>query len=299
MAEFRVLGPLSLSQANQPVSHGSRVDFRVLGPLQASRDGAALPIGAAHKPRLVLAALLSRSHETVDVDWLIGVVWGEQPPASARRNIQHYVHRLRVAMGSDRISSRPGGYQIRAGDGLDVARFCQLTADGSTALRAGSPKLARERLRAALQLWRGRAYAEFTDCPVLADEADRLDELRLTALEHWAEAELALGDHSVLVSALPDLVRQHPYRENLRGQLMRALYGSGRRADALDLYRSTRTLLVEQLGIEPAPQLQRLHEQILRGDVRLSAPVPYVRTTPCPPTVSPSPAARPNRGRWT
>jgi DNA-binding SARP family transcriptional activator len=127
-------------------------------------------------------------------------------------------------------------------------------------------------LRAALDLWQGPAYAEFTDCPAVAEEAARLEELRLTGYEQWTEAELRLGRHDAPVQALPELVQAHPYRESLRGLLMRALYGAGRQADALCLYRDTRALLAEQLGIEPGPQLQRLHEQMLRGGTRLAQP---------------------------
>jgi DNA-binding SARP family transcriptional activator len=246
------------------------VEFRVLGPLEASCDGTVVHIGAAQKLRLVLAGLLSRADRAVALDWLMGVVWVDRPPASARQNLQLYIHQLRTAVGSDRISSRPGGYLIRAEDGLDAARFRRLAAQGGATLAGGDAVRAGHRFRAALDLWRGSAYAEFTDCPALAEEATRLEQLRLTVYEGWAEAQLRLGHHAVPVDALSDLVRAHPYRESLRAYLMRALYGAGRQAEALQLFQDTRALLVEQLGVEPGPQLQRLHEQMLRGDSQLA-----------------------------
>ena len=150
-----------------------------------------------------------------------------------------------------------GWYQIVAGEGLDAVRFRRLASAGSATLRGGAVMRACAQLRAALDLWRGPAYAEFTNHPALADEADRLEELWLNANEDWAEAELTLGRHGAPIAALSELVRAHPYRESLRGPLMRALYGAGRQAEALQLFRSTRALLAEELGVEPGPQLQR------------------------------------------
>jgi DNA-binding SARP family transcriptional activator len=246
------------------------MEFRILGSLEVSRDGAVVPISSAHKVRLVLAALLSRTDRVAPPDWLIDVVWADHPPASARQNLQHYIHRLRADLGKDRISSRSGGYQAHAEDGLDAAQFRRLAAHASTALRHGETARAADQFRAALDLWRGPAYAEFTDCPPIAEEATRLEELRMSAYEGWAEALLRLGNYGDLVEDLTELVREHPYRESLRGHLMRALYAAGRQADALQVFRSTRRLLSEELGVEPGPQLQRLHEQILRGDGQLS-----------------------------
>jgi tetratricopeptide (TPR) repeat protein len=152
---------------------------------------------------------------------------------------------------------------------LDAVRFRRLAAEGCAALTDGDAAQAGGRLRAALNLWRGTAYAELTDCAAIADEARRLEELRLSAYEGWAEAELRLGRYGVPIAELTDLARAHPYRENLRAHLMRALYGAGRQADALQLFRETRAMLAEQLGVEPGPQLRHLHEQMLRGDGQL------------------------------
>ncbi|WP_157748191.1 AfsR/SARP family transcriptional regulator [Micromonospora echinaurantiaca] len=246
---------------------GGGMEFHVLGHLQVTHDGAILPIGSAHKPRLLLAALLSSAERTMTTELLIGAVWGSKPPASARRNLQLYIHQLRSAIGRDFISSGPGGYRIHAGDALDASRFGRLAVDGTSALEKGDPLRAADALREALDLWRGPAYSEFTESSLVHDEAARLEELRLSVYERWAEAQLALGNYGVTIEALSGLTRSHPYREDLRASLMRALYGAGRQADALKLYRSTRSLLAEELGIEPGPQLQRLHEQMLRGDV--------------------------------
>ncbi|HEU4424317.1 MAG TPA: BTAD domain-containing putative transcriptional regulator, partial [Pilimelia sp.] len=250
------------------------MDFQALGPLQVTRDGEMLHLGTAYKPRLVLAALLSRAEQTATTDWLVGVVWGDHTPASARRNLHLYIHRLRTVLGADRLPSRPDGYAILPGDAFDVARFRRLATAGSAALVDGDPERAGHALRTALDLWHGPAYGEFTDCREIAEPAARLEEQRLTAYEQWAAAQLALGHDAGLVETLTDLVRTQPFRESLRAHLMRALYRSGRQAEALQVFRDARMLLRDQLGIEPGPQLQRLHEQMLRGDSQLISPAP-------------------------
>ncbi|GAA0411281.1 hypothetical protein Acor_15110 [Acrocarpospora corrugata] len=244
------------------------MEFHVLGPLSVARDGRLVPVDGAPKFQLTLAALLSKAGQPVSADWLIAAVWGDQPPASARRNIHLYVHQLRRAFGAHVLPGRQGGYAIIP-DGLDAARFRGLAAQGSAALDRGELEPARDRLRAALNLWRGAAFAQFGDCAPIAEEARRLEEARLTAYERLAEAELGLGRHAELAAELADLAREHPYRESLRGHLMLALYRSGRQAEALESFRHTRELLHTQLGIEPGPVLQRLHEAMLRGDEEL------------------------------
>ncbi|MEU8176321.1 BTAD domain-containing putative transcriptional regulator [Microbispora hainanensis] len=244
------------------------MEFHVLGPLSVFRDGHLIPVGGAPKLRLTLAALLSKAGQPVSVDWLIAAVWGDRPPASARRNIHLYVHRLRRAYGAHVLPGRPGGYVIIP-DALDAARFRSLAAQGSAALDRGDLESARDRLRSALDLWRGPAFAEFADCALVADEARRLDEARLVAHERLADAELALGRHVEVAAELDGLVAEHPYRESLHGHLMLALYRSGRQAEALEVFRGTRDVLNAQLGIEPGPALQRLHEAMLRGGEHL------------------------------
>ncbi|MCT9931791.1 hypothetical protein N5079_16385 [Planotetraspora sp. A-T 1434] len=241
------------------------MEFHVLGPLGVSRDGRLVAVSGAPKLQLTLAALLSKAGQPVSIDWLIAAVWGDQPPASARRNIHLYVHQLRRMFGAHVLPGRPGGYAIIT-DALDSARFRSLAAQGSAALDRGDLEPARDRLRAALSLWRGPAFAGFADCASIAEEARRLEESRLTAHERLAEAGLALGRHIEVAAELADLTREHPYRESLRAHLMLALYRSGRQVEALEVFRRTRDLLNAQLGIEPGPVLQRLHEAMLRGD---------------------------------
>lgn len=262
------------------------MEFHVLGPLRIVRDGQAISIGTAHKLRLTLAALLSRAGQPVSVDWLIAAVWGDGPPTSARRNVHLYIHQLRRALGAHILPGRPGGYAIIA-DGLDAARFRSLAAQGNAALDHGEFALASRRLRAALDLWQGPAFAEFTDSEPVADEAHRLEELRLTTCERWAEAELRLGRNAEPAAELAELSQINPYRESMRGHLMLALYRSGRQAEALESFREIRALLSAELGIEPGPALQRLHEAILRGDEQLlpapdRPPPGFAETDDCP-----------------
>ncbi|GAA0384291.1 SARP family transcriptional regulator [Acrocarpospora corrugata] len=251
----------------------------MLGPLDVTHDGQNVFIGAAHKPRLVLAVLLSRSGQTVSIDRLINAVWGDSPPTSARQNIHLYVHQLRRAIGARWITRQTSGYTITAGDHLDAVRFRDLTSEGSRALADGDPELADGILSTALNLWRGPAFAEFGDCELIAEEALQLDQLRLITYEQWAEAELLLGRNRDLIVPLAELAQAHPYREGLQAHLMVALNRSGRQAEALEVFRQTRALLSEQLGIEPGPTLQRLHQDILRGDARLVTPEPAVPVT--------------------
>ncbi|MEV0752721.1 BTAD domain-containing putative transcriptional regulator [Streptosporangium sp. NPDC050280] len=248
------------------------MEFQVLGPLQVTHAGQEVFVGAAYKPRLVLAVLLARgAGQTVSVDQLVTTVWNDSPPASARRNIQLYVHRLRSVLGNDRIIRQPGGYTIVTGDGLDSTRFRRLAAEGSRTLDA-DPARAGRILRDAIDLWRGPAFAEFGDCEPISEEAAQLEQLRLVTHERWAEAELALGRHGELIGELTRLALAHPYHEGLRAHLMVALNRSGRQAEALEVFQQTRALLHEQLGVEPGPALQRLHQDILRGDDRPPAP---------------------------
>jgi DNA-binding SARP family transcriptional activator len=247
------------------------VEFQVLGPLRVVRGTEPVHLGSAYKQRLVLALLLSRGGRGASVDWLVDAVWGARPPASARRNIHLYLHRLRGALGGDVVRADAGGYAVVAGDGLDVARWDGLVADGTRSLERGDFAAADRALGEALDLWRGPAYDGFGDCAPIGVEAGRLEESRLAARGYRAQAGLALGRHRHLVDELAGLVRAHPFRENLAAQLMLALYRCGRQADALTVYRDTRAVLRGQLGIEPGPELRDLHERMLRGDEALTA----------------------------
>jgi DNA-binding SARP family transcriptional activator len=237
-------------------------ELRLLGPLEF--DDVALPGG---KPRALLARLGLDAGRVVAADALVHALWGEHPPSSAHKVLQAHVSALRKALGSDAIQTRAPGYVLRA-TRTDLARFESLSESAHQELDAAK----RARLyREALALWRGPALAEFRREPFALAAARRLAELRLEALGQRIEAELELGEHERLVGELQALVEQEPLREQPRRQLMLALYRCGRQAEALASYREGRSLLVEQLGIEPSPTLQELERAILRQDTRLGS----------------------------
>ena len=243
----------------------------MLGPLEAVHDGMQVPLGS-RKQRALLAILLLRANEVVAPDALIDELWGERPPPSAGHTLQVYVSRLRSAFrqsgGDDGILvTRPAGYLLRVGFGeLDLNRFERLAEEGRRALESGAPERAAERLREALALWRGSPLADLAFEPFARIDVERLEELRLAALEDRIDADLALGRHTALVPETERLVAQYPLRERLRGQLMLALYRAGRQADALTAYRETRDYLVGELGIEPRKELRALEQAMLRQD---------------------------------
>ena len=244
------------------------MEFRILGPLEVVEQGRPLKLGGSRQ-RALLAVLLTRANEVVSRDRLIDELWGEQPPKAATNALQYHVSRLRKTLPrADAIVTRPPGYVIRvAPEELDLLRFETLVEEA----RRSPPERAAQLLRDALGLWRGPALADLADEPFARAEILRLEELRLTAIEHRLEADLALGGGAELVGELEALVREHPLREQLRAQLMLALYRSGRQAEALDVYRETRSLLVGELGIEPGPALRELEKAILWHDPELDA----------------------------
>jgi DNA-binding SARP family transcriptional activator len=226
------------------------VEFRILGPLEVVERGRALALGGPRQ-RTLLALLLTRANEVVSTDRLIHELWGTQPPSTAANTLQHHVSQLRRTLApSEAIVTQQPGYLIRVGpDELDLLRFERLVEEAQQA----RPDAAARLLRDALDLWHGPPLANIADESFLQTEILRLEELRLSAVERRVEADLALGRHGEVVGELEALVREHPFREGLRGQLMLALYGSGRQADALGVYRQTRRLLVDELGVEPSP----------------------------------------------
>jgi DNA-binding SARP family transcriptional activator len=238
------------------------LEFRILGPLEAVDDGRAVPLGGA-KQRALLALLLLEGGRVVSSDRLLEALWAGEPPATATASLQNFVSQLRKALGAETIETRPPGYRVRLeGAALDLARVRRLVDEA----RASDPPRRARLLREALEAWRGEPLAELAYEAFAQSEIARLGELRLTLVEELAEAELALGRHAELVSDLEAAVRDQPLRERLRGQLMLALYRSGRQAEALDVYREGRQALVAELGIEPSPLLQRLHTSILRQE---------------------------------
>jgi DNA-binding SARP family transcriptional activator len=253
------------------------MEFCLLGPLVVRRDGAAVPIPRG-KQRALLAALLLQAGRPVSAGRLIELLWEGAPPPSAKAGLQNYVRRLRRALGDqrhDRIATCPGGYLINVGVGeLDITRLETGMAAARTAARQESWQQAAGQAVAAAALWRGEPLSG-VDVPLLVlQEAPRLTELFLQAREVRIEADLELARHTDVVVELQGLIAAHPLREHLRALLIRALYRCGRRAEALAAYQEARALLVEELGSEPGPELQALHQQVLTDDPALAAPAP-------------------------
>ena len=245
------------------------MEFRILGPLEIGEKETLLPLGP-EKQRALLALLLLNANHAVSVEQLVDGLWGDEPPAKAVKAIQTYVSRLRKALPGGTLRTRPPGYVIELDpDQLDLYRFERSLAEGRQALAEGRSAPASASLRQALALWRGPALTEFAFEPFAAAEAPRLEELRLLALEERIEADLALGRHADLVGELEALVGHHHLRERFRGQLMLALYRSGRQAEALAAYRDARRYFVEELGIEPSRSLHDLESAMLRQDATL------------------------------
>jgi len=246
------------------------MEFRILGPLEVVGANGPFSLGGARQ-RAVLAHLILRANHVVPADLLIDELWGEEPPGTARNTVQTYVYRLRGILGQDRIESRAPGYVLRLEEGeLDVGRFEALVGEARAELLE-EPAAAVATLAEALTLWRGSALADLAEESSLAGEIARLEELRLSAVEDKISAELALGQHKRIVGELESLTKRYPLRERLRGDLMLALYRSGRQAEALEAYQHARSVLAEELGIDPSRRLQRLHEQMLAQDPALSA----------------------------
>ncbi len=253
--------------------------FGILGPLEVADEGGRALVLGGRRQRSVLAILLLHANEVVARDRLIEELWSGRPPASAATSLHAHVSRLRRALGEDRrIVTAGGGYLIRVADGeLDRDRFERLAEEGGAAISAGDWGLASGRLREALSLWRGPPLSDFRYESFAQAEIARLEELRVAAVEQRVEAELALGRDAAVVGDLERLVREHPYRERLRGQLMLALYRTGRQADALAAYQAARRTLVEELGIEPSADLRELEQRMLCHDPSLSAPAAQAR----------------------
>jgi WD40 repeat protein/DNA-binding SARP family transcriptional activator len=252
------------------------MEFRILGPLEVDGEFGAVALGGI-KPRAVLAVLLLHPNQPVSAERLALALWGEDAPAGATRTVQVHVSRLRKALGDpEAVATTPAGYRLRVRpDELDAERFGRGVEAGRRALGAGLPEQAAALLREALELWRGPPLAELEFERFAQAEIARLEEQRLAALEARVEADLGAGRHAPLVSELRQLLAEHPARERLAAQLMLALYRSGRQAEALQVYREARRGLVDEAGIEPGPELQRLHEAVLDQDpsLELQAPV--------------------------
>lgn len=268
---------ISLVYARPATSPTIRTTVGLLGLVELRLDDQVVALGAA-KQRAVLAMLALQANAPVSADRLSEGLWGERPPASAPKNVQLYVSRLRKAIeGSDaEIVTRGRGYELRVdADAVDALRFERLVHDG--------------RARDALALWRGTPLDDVADEPFAAEHIRRLGELWVRARELAIDGDLAAGRHVAVLGEIEELVAEHPLHEHLHAQRMLALYRSGRQAEALDAYREARQRLVDDVGIEPGAELTSLHDAMLRQDPALE-----LAATARPPA-APGP---PPRRRW-
>jgi DNA-binding SARP family transcriptional activator len=239
-------------------------EFRILGPLEVlAANGEPLELGA-QRQRAVLALLLLRANHVVSTEFIIDALWGENPPKTASTSLQNSISALRKVLGAELLVTRSPGYRLAVDPAaIDLGRFEQLVGEAKTL----DPAERAERLRGALALWRGEPLAEVAFEAWAAPEVRRLEEMHLAALEERIDADLACERYAELVPEVEALVARNPLRERLRTQLMLSLYHSGRQADALRAYQDARRELVEELGLDPSPQLQELNAQILRQEV--------------------------------
>jgi len=262
------------------------VEFRILGPLQVLNGDVPIEV-AGTKRKALLALLVLRANEVVRSEWLIDELWGANAPRNAPAALHNHVSRLRKALGPEILARREWGYVLRAApETVDLRRFEQLVAHAEALpARERSAKLAE-----ALGLWRGPPLEDVSLEPALEREVARLEELRLTTLERRIDADLETGGSAQLTGELEELIAANPLREHLRWQLILALYRSGRQAEALEVYRETRRMLADELGLDPSPALRELERAILRQDPSLVVPVP-------PPPSEAPPAVPPPRRR--
>ncbi|MEU3228338.1 AfsR/SARP family transcriptional regulator [Streptomyces sp. NPDC006976] len=258
------------------------MDIDALGALEVRENGVSIT-PTAPKPRQVLALLALHADQVVPVSVLVEELWGDKPPRSARTTLQTYVLQVRdliaVALlkdpadrpartSKDVLVTAPGGYMLVSGDGVsDVREFDRLAGIGYRAMDAGDYPRAAETLRQALELWTGSPFSGVQTGGQLGMEVKRLEETRLCALDQRIDADLRLGRHRELLAELTVLVSRYRTHENLHAQFMIALHRSGRRGEALGLYRRLRNTLVHELGIEPSARLARLHKSLLATPV--------------------------------
>lgn len=255
----------------------------MLGPIEVVDGDRVVPVPAT-KERMVLARLVADVNTVVAADELVDVLWGDEPPRSARKTLQTYVLHLRRFLG-DRLATRAPGYVLEMDPGaIDTVVFERAVGSGRLSLLRGDTAEGVAAIGRAVALWRGRPYEGF-DRPVFANEAVRLEELRLGAVEGALEARLdLLEDTSAVIGELEALVTRHPFREPLWALLMRALYRAGRQGDALRTYQRARKILVEELGVEPGAALRSTESAVLAHDPRLDRDEPpptarYAMTT--------------------
>ena len=254
------------------------MEFRLLGLLEVTDDdGRAIEIARGHESGL-LALLLLHANEALSPERIVDELWAGAPPENARKSVQIYISRLRKALGAERIDTTPAGYLLRvAPDELDVAHFESLAAEGRAALDRGAAEDAEIVFNRALALWSVAPLADYRFDAFALTEARRLEELHAAVVADRVDARIACGRPHLVVQEAEALIEQAPFWERPRAQLMRALYLTGRQADALEVYRRTRDMLQDELGVEPGPELQRLERQILNHDPELGEPTPPPR----------------------
>lgn len=264
----------------------------VLGPLEVIVGSGTLQSIQGAKERLLLGILAAEANRTVSVDRLVELLWDGAPPATSVRTLQSHVVRLRTALEPDRARGSAGRYVVRRGAGyalavarheLDAVQFTDAVARGRARLVSGLPGDARDEIAGALALWRGTPYADWPDAAFAETERRRLAEVKVTAVEGRIDADLALGKHSELIPELEQLVVEQPLHEGWWSRLILALYRAGRQGDALGAARRARTVLADELGIDPGPELIQLEEAILVHDSGLSGtPMPNQLRKPSP-----------------
>ena len=245
------------------------LEIRLLGPFEVLAGGTSADVGGS-KRQALLAMLALRQGRIVDVDALVDGLWGEALPASPRNALHHHIARLRAALGEESIAGSPDGYALK-GAHVDAVHFEELLAETRSALREGDVPAAADAVASALALWRGSALQGLTGTAWFSAEARRLETLHVDALEEDFEVRLALGEHREVTPELRSALANNPFRERLWGQLMVALYRSGRQADALETFQEARRVLADELGLEPGPELRRLQEAILAHDPAIAA----------------------------
>ncbi len=272
---------------------GARVEFRLLGPVEAWRDGQRVGLGE-RRQRAVAAVLLTEANRVVSAGTLVERVWGEQPPASARSALYGYLTRLRTILDEPaRLTRSSGGYLLEVDpDAVDLYRFDRLVEQ---ARATGDAERAAATWAAALRLWRGDPYEDLSS-PWLDQMRDAAHQRWLSAVADRNEVELARGRHAELLAELTDLCERHPYDERLSAQLMVAAYRCGRQAEALRRFDTVRRQLAEELGVDPGPELRRLHQRVLTADPTLSPPEPPAAVPPA--AHPPAAAVKLDRAAW-
>jgi DNA-binding SARP family transcriptional activator len=251
------------------------VEFRVLGRIEVRSHGRSVVLGSL-KQRLLLATLLLNPGRTVPIRRLVRALWADEPPMSAVANLRTYANRLRQVLpdGVQRIAGRQAGYELTLRPGeLDLHLFTERADAGRTALSRGDHATAARHLGEALSACRGAVLEDLTGCAALAASIAPVEELRLAVSEDHFDARLGLGEHRELITPLREFVAEHPLRERPRAHLVTALYRSGDLAAALAVYTDYRRVIADRLGLEPSPELVKLHQAVLDRDPGLTAAV--------------------------